>query len=768
MRDFSKAFLLSVFCMFTFVNYGFCGVGAIDTRYEVTNSMWAMDPYNKFVYLTSQRYDVDSKGELVSITTLSSCTAQYIAPDLILSAGHCLSAAADVYHAKNYLGEEFQIDLLESKYAGTGNPGDWALFRVASTEHYSNTYFNVKIPSETTDVINAGWGTVRILSEAELEQIRQLSVDIKNLRPSDYYATLNSRMAAKGMKPLKENPAVLKASKCKIVFENYRNLPRARAFPDIIATTCEMWTGNSGGGYVSLNGDNLYGVCAYGESGAGEFDEERNNGYLSSAKQFFNTVQKYKNSDAADLNNNSHQSLDIAPQTMSSNPLAGVTTNGVLNNLPAGSLDLPEVSNPSSQYADVEVEPRTTTTNPMTGVTTQGVLNNLPAGSLNQPVVTSNSSAQYVKLDPKKTTTNPMTGVTTNGVLNNLPAGSLDLPEVSNPSSQYADVEVEPRTTTTNPMAGVTTNSVLGGLPAGALGMLRGSISSAQNVNIDPKTAKTNPLAGLSTQDVITSLSTGGALTLPKGKESLNQGINETQTRVNNLEKWINKRIPKWTSAPKEEQLAFLNNLVEYQIETEKLEQLKQIYEKEKNNEQSLANRMLTAAAVAAAGIGGMELAQGLAEQKADKEAEADMNAYISTMRCKYGNASVKAGSEEIELPGGNDANMMKYRSEYMSLAADLKERKNALGMTPGIESEQILDKSQMGLYTQENVGITSGNYSSLYRAKMLESEADQEQIDANKQTSKKRVVGGGVAAGVGVAGGAVGNLLINGKSEKK
>ena len=181
------------------------------------------------------------------------------------------------------------------------------------------------------------------------------------------------------------------------------------------------------------------------------------------------------------------------------------------------------------------------------------------------------------------------------------------------------------------------------------------------------------------------------------------------------------------------------------------------------NTEQSKANRLLTSASTAATGIGTMELMQGLSEQKADKATDADMSAYISTMRCSYGNGkSVKAGADEIELPGGNDANLMKYRSEYTALANDLKERKTALDMTPGIESEEILDKSQMGLYDDENVGITAGNYASRYRAQMLGSESDQTQLDEAAKTSKTRVIGGAVAAGAGVVGGIVGDELIN------
>jgi hypothetical protein len=206
----------------------------------------------------------------------------------------------------------------------------------------------------------------------------------------------------------------------------------------------------------------------------------------------------------------------------------------------------------------------------------------------------------------------------------------------------------------------------------------------------------------------------------------------------------------------------------ETKIETKEIKELQSEYEDAKATEQSKANRTLTAASTAATGIGGMELAQGLSEQNADKAAEADMNAYISTFRCKYaGGTSVKASMEEIELPGGNDANMMKYRAEYFALAADLKERKNALGLTPGIESIEVLDKSQMGLYDDEFTGITAGNYASLYRAKMLGSETDQALIDEAKKTSKNRVIGGAVAAGAGIIGGVVGDMLINGNKDK-
>lgn len=191
-------------------------------------------------------------------------------------------------------------------------------------------------------------------------------------------------------------------------------------------------------------------------------------------------------------------------------------------------------------------------------------------------------------------------------------------------------------------------------------------------------------------------------------------------------------------------------------------------YETARDTEQSRENRLLTAATTAATGIGGMELAQGLAEQRADKTAEQSMTNYIATMRCKYGDTQVKAGLEEIELPGGNNSEMAKYRTEYFALATDLKERKTALGMAPGIENEEILDKSKMGLYTQENIGINDGAYASLYRAQMYNSESDKAKINEAKESSENRVTIGATAAGIGVVGGIIGDRLINNEATER
>ena len=171
---------------------------------------------------------------------------------------------------------------------------------------------------------------------------------------------------------------------------------------------------------------------------------------------------------------------------------------------------------------------------------------------------------------------------------------------------------------------------------------------------------------------------------------------------------------------------------------------------------------MLGGLTTAATGIGGMQLAQGLAEKSADSAADKDMDAYIAGMHCTYGDGkSVPFGTEPVMLTYGSQAEFSGYLNEYLELAVDLKERKTALDMKPGIESEEILDRLTMGLYDDKNTGITGGAYASRYRA-ASGSEQDKKGIASDKKEAKTRMIAGGVVAGVGLVAGIVGNAIIN------
>ena len=188
---------------------------------------------------------------------------------------------------------------------------------------------------------------------------------------------------------------------------------------------------------------------------------------------------------------------------------------------------------------------------------------------------------------------------------------------------------------------------------------------------------------------------------------------------------------------------------------------LEEKYNAARAREMSTANKMLGGLTMAATGVGGMMLAQSLAEQGADADAEMDMRAYLETFVCKYADGkSFKGGTENIELPGGND--LLPLYTEYVNLANDLKIRKEALGMRPGIESEKILDNATSGLYDDVALGKTGGAYASLARALQDPEGEDAKMWAEQKDKTKKNLTIGASVGGVGAVGGVVGNAIIN------
>lgn len=199
----------------------------------------------------------------------------------------------------------------------------------------------------------------------------------------------------------------------------------------------------------------------------------------------------------------------------------------------------------------------------------------------------------------------------------------------------------------------------------------------------------------------------------------------------------------------------------------EKAAELRANADEMKAVEQSTENKLLGAAGIGAAGIGGMQVASALAEKNADEDAERDMAAYLATFRCDYGHGlNIKGGETGIELPGAN--NLIPLYQEYVNLANDLKVRKNALGMKPGIESEKILDAATSGLYDNQSIGKVDGAFTSLARALADPTGADAAEWAAQKDATAKKLKTGAIVAGVGIVGSAVGNAIINRNVDEK
>ncbi len=196
-------------------------------------------------------------------------------------------------------------------------------------------------------------------------------------------------------------------------------------------------------------------------------------------------------------------------------------------------------------------------------------------------------------------------------------------------------------------------------------------------------------------------------------------------------------------------------------LDTVKMAQNK--YNQAHEREQSLANKALTAGTTAATGLGGMTAASALAEQNADREAEADMRDYLATFKCEYGNGQQKnAGNEEITLPGGNE--LLEYYTEYKTLADSVKQTKGALGLRAGIESETLYDRAQSGLYQYSVAERAQSGQISLARALSDETSADAAAWNEQKAQTASNLKTGLVATATGVVSGIVGNQLINRK----
>ncbi|MBQ7185835.1 MAG: hypothetical protein IJR92_03455, partial [Alphaproteobacteria bacterium] len=158
------------------------------------------------------------------------------------------------------------------------------------------------------------------------------------------------------------------------------------------------------------------------------------------------------------------------------------------------------------------------------------------------------------------------------------------------------------------------------------------------------------------------------------------------------------------------------------------------------------AHNIVSGASTAMTGIGMMQAVQGFSEQKSDAAAESDMAAHIATFKCNYDKGpTFKYSTEEIIIPGGDE--LLKYYTEYKTLADQLKGTKATLNLAPGIESQVVYDKAESGLYQNFATERAAGHYASVSRALMDSDSEDAAAWAAEKEKSQKRLaIGASVA----------------------
>lgn len=268
-------------------------------------------------------------------------------------------------------------------------------------------------------------------------------------------------------------------------------------------------------------------------------------------------------------------------------------------------------------------------------------------------------------------------------------------------------------------------------------------VAVAQNISDEP-------LKEVVSQ-IITEVSAPETNKIPA--ESNAESIAELETTVADIQQTLEEQLPSVPNMDNQTFVNFIDKLTEYSVLQENLRRAKE-------RENSLANRILGAAAIGAAGFGGMQIASSLAEKQADLAAEQDMQAYIATMRCGYGdNKNIKYG-ENVVLPGGNE--LFNTVTEYKTLAADLKQRKEALGLAPGIESQTILDSAYTNLYDNTSQTEKQGVYTSVYNALTNEHGEDATEWNEQKADTQNKFNTGATVGGIGVIGGTIGNIIEN------
>lgn len=280
----------------------YAGVGDIDQREYVD---WSKYPYNQIVYFRPQQY--------------ATCTAQYVAKDIILTARHCITSN---YEHDNYqnIGKTYEIQLYDGRTTnvileqyGKDISQDWALLRISDPNFFSNNYFNVHNTTKYLSVTNAGFGYMRILSNDEIQQIKQIftnQIGDQN-RFIDFDTVLEQvqqKIQAANIPNLDDwdysiNGYRLKADTTCHLFNQQND-------DDTISTTCDAWGGNSGGVYFS--GNTLYGICSYG---ADSWVDKYNTDHAVSPKLYYKPLQEMITRSPTTTTNNNQTNTDTDNST---------------------------------------------------------------------------------------------------------------------------------------------------------------------------------------------------------------------------------------------------------------------------------------------------------------------------------------------------------------------------------------------------------------------------------------------------------------------
>ena len=637
--------LLSSFLVLSMLCHSvFAATGQVDDRVYVN---WSDPEYHKVV---------------VFIQPNGYCTGQYVAPNIILTARHCITPDnIDSYGIELYDGRATLVSLLSY---GSGqmfrSDGDWALLLVSDPKFYSDTYFNVaRKATPKMTINNTGFGALRILSNAELAQLRQIFSSQRNkmaaesntnadmIQFSQIFKLVEDDIANLGIPSIMETGNVLKTHfNCEFIGLSQGNM----------WSTCDIYSGNSGGPYYM--GNTLYGTC----SGAVHRFDGKDKSAAIPSQSFYEKLQRI---------------ISENPPATGTKPKPTHTPESLLKDAEEYSM---QVLDEDLERIDQETEAEL------------------------QKMLDKDS---FIQLEKDYSDIKPLPKPTTP-----VPSPEALLKDAEEFSMQVLDEDLE---------------------------------------RIDRETEA--ELQKMLDKDSFVKLENDG---LNIGKLSIpltpNELLSQKQKLAETDQELLNE-LDNIDSMSDQEFLYFLDRAAEY-------EKLREGYEQALARERSLPNRMLGALGIGAGGIGGMMIASGIAEQRADQNAEIDMRAYLATFRCDAGTGKQwKGGETNIELPAGN---LTALKTEYVTLAGNLKSRKEQLGLKPGIESETIADSASTGLYDNVASSPIDGVYTSIANAILDENSSDATEWAEQQEKTTTKIQTGTKIGVAGVGGAMIGNMTVN------
>ncbi|MBR5153953.1 MAG: trypsin-like serine protease [Alphaproteobacteria bacterium] len=280
MRRFSLFLLATLMC-----GGAYAGTGTVDNR-EYVN--WSSAPYNKIVRITRG-------GGL--------CTGQYVAPNLILTAGHCLNMS-ESWSGRGRIGKsDIEIHLADGRSTmgtivdyGQNIDYDWGMVLITDSAFYHDGPFDVSGANVlNTTVTNAGFGFMRILADNEINVLRdiwtQTMAENPGIKRSDFMQIfykaserINQAISQGTISKALVEPKTLKAHiGCRL-----KNWASGGGSTLLVESDCDTFNGNSGGPFFRDN--TIYGISALGLH---TWDND-NNSAATPPKQFFNAIQTLK------------------------------------------------------------------------------------------------------------------------------------------------------------------------------------------------------------------------------------------------------------------------------------------------------------------------------------------------------------------------------------------------------------------------------------------------------------------------------------------